>query len=118
MRIMISNPGLAKLQLHRGAHDRPRPGIAHFSHRHLSFHKTHNRDNHDDHDECVDLYDLDIRNDHDDHDFDQHPPDDHDAADNICAQVADAVIGNVQEKTIKQYNASNSEVNHHIASTS
>ena len=29
------------------------------------------------------------------------------------AQVADAVIGNVQEKTIKQYNASNSEVSHH-----
>ena len=27
------------------------------------------------------------------------------------ALVADAVIGNVQEKTIKQYNASNSEVN-------
>ena len=26
------------------------------------------------------------------------------------ALVADAVIGNVQEKTIKQYNASNSEV--------
>ena len=26
------------------------------------------------------------------------------------SQVADAVIGNVQEKTIKQYNASNSEV--------
>jgi hypothetical protein len=27
------------------------------------------------------------------------------------ALVADAIIGNVQEKTIKQYNASNSEVN-------
>ena len=27
------------------------------------------------------------------------------------ALVADAVIGNVQERTIKQYNASNSEVN-------
>ena len=26
------------------------------------------------------------------------------------ALVADAIIGNVQEKTIKQYNASNSEV--------
>ena len=27
-----------------------------------------------------------------------------------AVQVADAVIGNVQERTIKQYNASNSEV--------
>ena len=36
MRIMISNPGLAKLQLHRGAHDRTRPGITRFSRRYPS----------------------------------------------------------------------------------
>ena len=34
------------------------------------------------------------------------------------ALVADAVIGNVQEKTIKQYNASNSEVAEIVNSSS